>query len=72
VELSQWVAAETASMSTANLRSIEKGRSQPTISVFLSLCEAIGVDPRELFNRTLLAMGYPIGYVPVRNLQPTG
>ena len=71
VELSQRAVAERASMSTARLRAIEKGRSQPTMSVFLSLCEAMGVDPRELFNRALLIMGYPVGYVSVSNLQPT-
>ena len=39
-----------------------------TIGMFLSLCEAIGIDPRELFTRALDKMGYPVGFIPVRTL----
>jgi len=70
VNLAPNAAAGRAAMSTERLRAIEKGASQPNISTFLSLCEAIGVDPRELFNRVLTHMRYPVGYVPVRNSQP--
>ena len=64
-------AAGRADMSTERLRAIEKGVYQPNISTLLSLCEAIGVDPRELLNRVLTHMRYPVGYVPVRNSQPS-
>ncbi|MBS0419537.1 MAG: helix-turn-helix transcriptional regulator [Proteobacteria bacterium] len=70
VNLTPNAAANRADMSAERLRSIEKGVSQPNISTFLCLCEAIGVDPRELFNRVLTYMRYPVGYVPVRNSQP--
>jgi len=70
VNLTPKAAAARADMSTERLRAIEKGLCQPNISTLLSLCEAIGVDPRELFNRVLTHMRYPIGYVPVRNSQP--
>jgi DNA-binding XRE family transcriptional regulator len=70
VKMTPIAAAGRAGMSTERLRAIEKGASQPNISTFLSLCEAIGADPRELFNRALTHMRYPVGYVPVRNSQP--
>jgi DNA-binding XRE family transcriptional regulator len=69
VELTQGAVAQRASISAGYLRAIEKGCSQPNVSVFLSICEAIGGDPRELFNRTLDRMGYPVGCVPVRGGQ---
>ena len=68
VELTPKAAAQKASISREYLRAVERGSSQPTISMLLSLCEAIGVDPRELFNRALDKMGYPVGFVPVRTL----
>jgi len=67
VELTQGAVAQRASISAGYLRAIEKGCSQPNMSVFLSICEAIGIDPRELFNRTLDRMGYPVGFIPVRS-----
>jgi DNA-binding XRE family transcriptional regulator len=69
VELTQGAVAQRASISAGYLRAIEKGCSQPNLSVFLSICEAIGGDPRELFNRTLARMGYPVGCIPVRRGQ---
>lgn len=68
VELSQKTAAQRASISRGYLRALERGSSQPTIGMFLSLCEAIGIDPRELFTRALDKMGYPVGFIPVRTL----
>ena len=70
VNLTPTAAAGRADMSTEKLRAIEKGIRQPNISTFLSLCEATGVDPRELFNRVLTQMRYPVGCVPVRNSLP--
>jgi DNA-binding XRE family transcriptional regulator len=69
VELTQKAAAQRASITPGYLRAVEKGCSQPTFSVLLSMCEAIGIDPRELLNRTLDKIGYPIGFIPVRTLQ---
>jgi DNA-binding XRE family transcriptional regulator len=68
VELTPKAAAERASISRGYLRALESGSSQPTICMLLSLCEAIGIDPRELFNRALDKMGYPVGFIPVRTL----
>jgi DNA-binding XRE family transcriptional regulator len=68
VDLTQKAAAERAAISEGYLRALERGSSQPTISVLLSLCEAIGIDPRELFNQALDKMGYPVGFIPVRTL----
>jgi DNA-binding XRE family transcriptional regulator len=68
VELTQEAAAQRASISHGYLRAMERGSRQPSISVLLSLSEAIGIDPRELFNRALDEMGYPVGFVPVRTL----
>src|ERR1700733_9812978 len=70
IDLTQTAVAERALISVGHLRAIERGRSQPSISVFLSICEVIGTDPRELFNRTLERLGYPIRYIPVRSSQP--
>jgi DNA-binding XRE family transcriptional regulator len=69
VELTQKAAAQRASITPGYLRAVEKGCSQPTFSVLLSMCEAIGIDPRELLNRTLDKIGYPVGFIPVRTLQ---
>ena len=68
VELTQKAAAKRAAISEGYLRAMERGSRQPSISVLLSLCEAIGVDPRELFNRALDKMEYPVGFIPVRTL----
>jgi transcriptional regulator with XRE-family HTH domain len=68
VELTLEAAAQRASISHGYLRAMERGSRQPSISVLLSLCEAIGVDPRELFNRALDKMSYPVGFRPVRTL----
>lgn len=70
VNLTPDAAAHRADISTPRLRAIEKGAQQPTISTFLTLCEAIGVDPRELFSRLLEQMHYPVGYIPVSKSQP--
>jgi DNA-binding XRE family transcriptional regulator len=70
VNLTPEAAAHRADINTARLRAIEKGAQQPNLSTFLALCEAIGVDPRELFSRLLDKMHYPVGYVPVRRSQP--
>jgi DNA-binding XRE family transcriptional regulator len=72
VELTQPFVAQKASISTAHLRAIEKGARQPTISTFLSICEAIEIDPRDLFNRALERMGYPVGFIPVRSAPTSG
>src|SRR5882762_10718828 len=53
VELTQAEAAERAYVSCTQLRALERGSRQPTICEFLSLGEALGVDPRELFSRML-------------------
>jgi DNA-binding XRE family transcriptional regulator len=66
VDLTQQTVARRASISIGYLRAIEKGARQPTISVFLSICEAIGIDPRKLFNCALERMGYPVGFIPGR------
>jgi DNA-binding XRE family transcriptional regulator len=68
VELTPKEAAERASISREHLYAVERGSRQPTICVLLSLCESIGIDPRELFNRALDKMGYPVGFIPVRTL----
>ena len=68
VELTPKAAAQRASISREYLRAVERGSSQPTVSMLLSLCEAIGIDPRELFTRALDKMGYPVGFIPVRTL----
>ncbi len=70
VNVPQSAVARKSFITTARLSAIETGRSQPTISVLLSICEAIGIDPRELFNRALEKMRYPVGYVPVKTSQP--
>jgi DNA-binding XRE family transcriptional regulator len=69
VELTQKAAAQRASITPSYLRAVEKGCSQPNFSVLLSMCEAIGIDPRELLNRTLDKIGYPVGFIPVRSPQ---
>lgn len=66
VGLTQAAVARRACMTTQHLADIEKGRHQPSISEFLSLSEATGIDPRELFNRALDKMHYPVGCVPVK------
>ena len=68
VELTQKAAAQRAAISHGYLRAMERGSRQPSISVLLSLCEAIGIDPRELFDQALAKMGYPVGFIPVRTL----
>jgi len=50
MELTQKAAARRASITPGYLRAVEKGCSQPTFSMLLSLCEAIGIDPRELLT----------------------
>jgi DNA-binding XRE family transcriptional regulator len=72
VQLTQQFVAQKASISAGQLRAIEKGVLQPTISTFLSICEAIGIDPRDLFNRALERMGYPVGFIPVRSVPTSG
>ena len=69
VELTQKAAAQRASITPGYLRAVEKGCSQPTFSMLLSICEAIGIDPRELLTRALDRIGYPVGFIPVRTLQ---
>jgi len=71
VNLPQDVAAARAGIPTRLLSDIENGRRQPSISGILALSEAIGIDPRDLFNRALEFMKYPVGYVPVSNFQPS-
>ena len=66
VELKQTAAAERAYVSCDRLRALERGSRQATICEFLSLGEALGVDPRELFNRVLAKVHYPVGYRPVK------
>jgi DNA-binding XRE family transcriptional regulator len=68
VELTPKAAAQRASISREHLYAVERGSRPPTMCVLLSLCEAIGIDPRELFNRALDKMGYPVGFIPVRTL----
>ena len=68
VELTQAEAAERAYVSCTQLRALERGSRQPTICEFLSLGEALGVDPRELFSRMLSKLHYPVGYRPVRTV----
>jgi hypothetical protein len=64
VELKQAAAAERAYVSYDRLRALERGSRQATICEFLSLGEALGLDPRELFNRVLAKVRYPVGYRP--------
>jgi DNA-binding XRE family transcriptional regulator len=64
VELTPKEAAQRAAISRGYLRAVERGSSQPTISVLLSLCEAIGVDPRELFNRYSTRWAIPLATYP--------
>ena len=68
VELTQKAAAQRAAISHGYFRAMERGTRQPSISVLLSLCEAVGIDPRELFGQALAKMGYPVGFIPVRTL----
>jgi hypothetical protein len=49
-----------------HLRALERGSRQATICEFLCLGEALGLDPRELFNRVLAKVHYPVGYRPVK------
>ena len=65
VELTRAAAAERADLSYKQFSALEMGSGQPTICEFLSLCEALGVDPRELFKRVLTKLRYPVGYRPV-------
>lgn len=51
VELSRTAAAERAGLSYKQFSALERGSGQSTICEFLSLGEALGADPRELFNR---------------------
>jgi hypothetical protein len=53
-------------MVSAALGAVLAEQRQATISEFLSLGEALGVDPRELFNRVLARVHYPVGYRPVK------
>jgi DNA-binding XRE family transcriptional regulator len=66
VELTRHAAAQRAYLSPRYLAALERGSARPTICVFLSLAEALGIDPRHLFNRWLARMNYPVGYRPVR------
>jgi transcriptional regulator with XRE-family HTH domain len=68
VELKQTAAAERAYVSHDRLRALERGSRQATICEFLSLGEALGVDPRELFTRVLAKVHYPVGYRPVKTV----
>jgi DNA-binding XRE family transcriptional regulator len=56
VELTQKEAAQRASITPGYLRAVEKGCSQPTFSVLLSMCEAIGIDPRGQPDRWALTI----------------
>ena len=66
VELKQTAAAERAYVSYDRLRALERGSRQATICELLSLGEALGADPRDLFNRVLAKVHYPVGYRPVK------
>jgi hypothetical protein len=68
VELKQTAAAERAYVSYDRLRALERGSQQATICEVLSLGEALGLDPRELFNRVLAKVHYPVGYRPVKTV----
>lgn len=68
VELKQTAAADRACVSYDRLRALERGSRQATICEFLSLGEALGADPRELFNRVLAKVHYPVGYRPVKTV----
>lgn len=48
-----------AELPAAHYYGIEGGSRQPSLSVFLSVCEALAIHPKELFNRVLEGMHYP-------------
>jgi DNA-binding XRE family transcriptional regulator len=68
LKLTRAEAAQRADVSCTQLSTLERGLRQPTICEFLSLGEALGMDPRELFSRMLSKLHYPVGYRPVRTV----
>jgi hypothetical protein len=66
VELTRTAPAGRAGLRYKQFSALERGSGQATICEFLSLGEALGADPRELFNRVLTRLRYSVGYRPVR------
>ena len=53
--------ASRAQMSEASYRAFDRGERQPNLATFIAITWALDLDPRELFDRVLLQMGYPRG-----------
>ena len=52
-------------MSEASYRAFDRGERQPNLATFIAIAWTLDQDPRELFDRVLLQMGFPPGTRPV-------
>ena len=59
------VLASHAEVNEATYRAIDRGERQPDLSTFIAIAWTLNQDPRELFEKLLLQMGFPSGTWPV-------
>ena len=58
--------ASRAGVSESAYRAFDRGERQPDLATFMAIAWTLHKDPRELFDRLLLQMGFPAGIRPVR------
>jgi hypothetical protein len=62
--------ASRAQMSEASYRAFDRGERQPNLATFIAIAWTLNQDPRELFDKVLLQMGFPPGTRPVISASP--
>ena len=62
--------ASRAQMSEASYSAFDRGERQPNLATFIAIAWTLNQDPRELFDKVLLQMGFPPGTRPVISASP--
>lgn len=57
--------AKHAQVNESSYRALDRGDRQPNLSTFIAIAWTLDQDPRELFDKLLLQMGFPSGTRPV-------
>ena len=57
--------AAHAGVSDSQYRAFDRGDNQPNLATFIAIAWVLDQDPRELFDKLLLQMGFPPGNRPV-------
>lgn len=54
----QYNLAKTAGRQASEVKRVEEARSSPKVETIIWVADALGIHPRELFNKMLEFMGY--------------